>query len=105
MTVQHTHLAVPRCLGEDRCGGNFCDKAITFNHCTTRQRDPRYMQAIDHDFIPPSRQVLHPLNGALHRQQRRLENIDRINFCDARLRDAKGERLVLNFNFQRATLF
>lgn len=80
-SVQRPHFGISRHLGENRGGGNYCNRCVPAHDPACGGGERRAMQAVHEDELrhdPQSRDC--PPHG----QQRRLQNIERIDLLDAR---------------------
>ena len=101
--VEVEHLAVPRDLGDDRRGGNGRAAPVAVQHTALRHRQIRDAERVDQHDVGQRRELQH---GTLHRAQRRLMDVDAVDFGRVGLADGPGDRgaqdlIVKTFAFGR----
>ena len=87
--VQSIHQTVPCDLRHDRCGRNRGTLPIALHHATLRHGQRRNAKRIDEHRVWKGRQRQH---GPLHRLQRGLVNVDRVDLLGARPRQPPSHR-------------
>ena len=91
LRVQHLHPAIPRHLREDRRRSNRGRQPVSFHDRPRRDAKPRIAVPIDERQLRLDAKLL---DGAAHREERRLQNIDLVDLLMARERDAVGHGVL-----------
>src|SRR5204862_2046729 len=89
-------------LGDDRRRRDRANLCIAADDGANRHRQLRPLVAVDEDDL---RLLGETLYGAPHRQQRRMQDVERVDLGDARRRDADADRALPDLAVEPLALF
>ena len=90
--MQFAHAGVASRLGQDRCGGNTGDPAVTADDGLGAAGQLRAVLAVNERMHRPrAMSASEGCDGALHGQQAGLQDVDPVNLRDARCRHGPGQ--------------
>jgi len=93
LAVEPAHLGIARGLRQDRGRRDHPHFRVSVNDRASRDGKRGAVRSVEQDFIGQDRQGLH---GAAHGEEARLQDVQAVDFLDARPGDRPGERFFLD---------